>query len=556
MTESDDAVRWVEATIGGMSLERKIAQMITVEISGGYVSEGDPRMLTWSRLVRDLGVGGLVAYGGTPHELARLLNRFQREAAVPLLISADFEAGPGQQIAGASEFPGDMALSAAGSEDLAYRVARISAREGRAMGIHLTYSPVVDVSMRPENPAESVRSFGGDIDLLGRMTRAYVRGYRENGMLTTAKHFPGRGDVAKMPEHPWFTLIDKSAAAVEAQEFRAFRYAIEAGVDFVMTEHVAVPSVTGGSDLPASVEQKLATVWLRERLGFQGILSSDDLWYDAVCARFGAEEVALMAVKAGHDILLKPKDPFAVTARLREAVRGGQIAESRIDESVRRILLCKARLGIHKDRYTDESLVSSVVGIPEHLAVIREVAERSLTLLKNVGVLPIPPARLESLVNISIQKTEADPSPTTLAARLAAAFPGSRSFTFRPDTDSTVHEAALRAATGAGIVTLSLFVQRDRLGDAAPLRARDRELIERIARAKPGAVIAMSYGNPHLLRILDAVPAFVVGYGEKGWFGNQEVYFDAFIRLLKGEMEAHGKLPVHVSADYPIGTGA
>ncbi len=197
------------------------------------------------------------------------------------------------------------------------------------MGVHLTYTPVCDIAWDPDNPAESVRSFGGDLDLLGRMVRAYVRGYHENGMLTSAKHFPGRGDVANMPQNPGWAWIDKPAAEVESQEFRAFKLGIDAGVDFVMTEHIAVPSVADGSDLPASVERKLVTGWLKGKLGFQGVVTSDDLWYDHVAARFGAEEVAVRAFEAGHDVILKPKDPVATIAALAAAVRSGRIPESR-----------------------------------------------------------------------------------------------------------------------------------------------------------------------------------------------------------------------------------
>lgn len=192
------------------------------------------------------------------------------------------------------------------------------------MGFHLTYSPVVDISVRPENPAESVRSFSGDLGLLGRMVRAYVRGYQENGMLTTAKHFPGRGDTEPFPNYPGFSTINKPAKEVEEQEFRAFKHAIDAGVTFVMSEHIAVPSVTDGSDLPASVEKKLATEWLRDKLGFKGILTTDDLWYDQVIKRFGPVEVAIKAIVAGHDIILKPKDPSETIQGLVAAVKSGR----------------------------------------------------------------------------------------------------------------------------------------------------------------------------------------------------------------------------------------
>ncbi|MGB7296782.1 MAG: glycoside hydrolase family 3 N-terminal domain-containing protein, partial [Candidatus Aminicenantales bacterium] len=395
----DEAVEWADRTLAGLTLEKKIGQMICSDITGGYITDSDPRLERWVRLARDQGVGMFVLYGGTPGDVAHLLNRLQREAVLPILIAADFEGGPGQQVTGASEFPANMAFAAAGSEDLMYQAAKIGATEGRAMGIHLTYTPVVDISVRPDNPAESVRSFGGDLDLLGRMVRAYVRGYTENGMLTSAKHFPGRGDVEPMPDFPAFSYIKKPAADVEAQEFRAFKLAVDAGVTFIMTEHIAVPSVADGSRLPASVEKKLATDWIRDRLGFKGILTTDDLWYDQVISRFGPEDVTVKAVLAGHDIILKPKDPAAAIRRLVEAVRSGEIGQERIDESVHKLLYWKARLNLHKNRFVDEEEVNALVGTPEHLAVVQKVADESMTLLKNDGVLPIKPGKLAKVVN-------------------------------------------------------------------------------------------------------------------------------------------------------------
>ncbi len=551
----DKARKWADETLAGLTLKEKIGQMICTDITGGYIAEDDPRLKQWVRFARDYGVGGFVLYGGTPHDVAHLLNRLQREAELPLLMSVDFEGGPGQQVSGASEFPANMAFAAARSEALMIEAAKVGAIEGRAMGFHLTYTPVVDVSLRPENPAESVRSFGGDLDLLGRMVRAYVKGYQENGMLTTAKHFPGRGDAEPLPNFPGFSYIDKPAIEVERQEFRAFKHAIDAGVTFVMSEHIAVPSVTDGSELPASVEQKLATGWLRDRLGFKGILTTDDLWYDHVIKRFGPVEVAIKAIEAGHDVILKPKDPIATIQGVAAAVRSGRIAESRIDRSVRKLLYWKARLNLHKDRFVDEERVNALVGIPAHLAVVQKIADQSLTLLKNEGILPLKSGKLGSLVNICVQKYEFDPSPSALAAKLEAAIPGVRSFILRSDMDPVLYDKIWPEVSEADLVILSLFVQRDRAGDPAPLRPRDLAFIDKIIAAKPKAVIAMSYGNPHLIRKIGKVPVFLVGYGEGGWYGNQTVYFDSFIKLIQGRLKPQGKLPVRVSDRYPIGSG-
>jgi beta-N-acetylhexosaminidase len=552
---SNDAAAWAKKTLAGLSLDKKIGQIICSDLVGGYVAEGDPKLEQWVRLARDYGLGMFVFYGGTPRDVAHLLNRLQREAEIPILMAADFEGGPGQQVTGASEFPANMAFSAAGSEDLVYRAASAAAVEGRAMGIHLTYTPVSDIAWRPGNPAEGVRSFGGDLELLGRMVRAYVRGYHDNGMLTTAKHFPGRGDVEAMPSSPLWSWINKPAADVEAQEFKAFKLAIDAGVDFVMTEHIAVPSVTEGSELPASVEKKLATGWLRDKLGFKGILTTDDLWYDHVVERFGKEEVAIRAFEAGHDIILKPKDPAATIKALADAVRSGRLSERRVDEAALKLLTLKARLGLHKNRFVDESRVGEFVGTPEHLALVQEAADRSLTLLKNDGVFPVAPARLAKMVNINVQKIDGDPSPAALSAKLAAAFPGIQNFSLRPDMDPVYYDTVWKAVQDSELVILSLFVPRTRLGDATPFREADLAFLQTVIAAKPKAVVAMAYGNPHLIRKIPAVAAYLIGYGEKGWFGNQTVYFETFINTLKGEHEPSGRLPVRISDEYPIGSG-
>jgi beta-N-acetylhexosaminidase len=195
------------------------------------------------------------------------------------------------------------------------------------------------------------------------------------------------------------------------------------------------------------------------------------------------------------------------------------------------------------------------VGTPAHLALVQRVADESLTLLKNDGVLPLSAARPARMVNISVQKLEADPAPAALAARLAAAFPGIQSFTLRPNMDAAYYDKILPAVNAADLIVLSLFVQRDRLGEAAPFREADIAFINKVVAAKPKAVVAVSYGNPQLIRKIESVPAFLVGYGEKAWFGNQAVYFDSFIKLLQGELKPRGKLPVKVNDRFPLGAG-
>ncbi len=560
-TESSDqkkngeAEAWAGKTLAGLSLEKKAAQLVCTDISGLYIPEDDPRFKSWIKLAGQYGIGGFVLYGGTPQNVVNLLNRLQKEAEIPLLISADFEGGPGQQVAGASEFPGNMAFAAAGDEALMYEAAKIMAEEGRAMGIHLTYTPVTDVSLSPENPQESVRSFGGDSNLNGRLLKAYVKGFHEVGMLTTAKHFPGRGDMKALPEYPGFNYLAGPAVSIRDNEFRAFQYAVDAGVDFIMTEHLAVPSVTEGSLLPSSVEPRLVTGIIRNQLNFKGIITTDDLWYDYVIARFGAEEVAIKALEAGHDIVLKPKDPIETIQAIVAAVKSGRITEARLNQSVYKLLVIKAKLGLQKSRMVDPGRVAQVVGTIDHQKIVQQVADRSVTLLRNDGVFPLKSWDPRKAIHISIQKDDDMPAVKDLFLRMTAAFEGITNFVLKPGLGEPVYQEIIKAASRADHVILSFFVQRTRHGDPAPLRDQDLKLIQQLIASKPGKVIAMSFGNPHLIRKMTNIPAFLTGYGESGWYGNQPVYFDSFIRILKGELNPTGKLPLLVSEDFPIGFG-
>lgn len=554
LASTEEAEKWTDRVLQSLTLEKKVGQLVCEQMRGEYVAEDNPRFAHLLRLIKGFGVGGFVLYGGTPHDTARVLNRLQKESELPLLISADFEGGPGQQIAGATEFPANMALAAIGSEDLAYQVGRIGAIEGRAMGIHLTYSPVVDIQTEPENPVLGVRSFGADVELLGRMAGAYIRGYQEYGMLATAKHYPGRGDVELIPGTE-FTINRKPADRVEAEDLAAFRKAIEAGVAFIMSEHIAVPSLTGGSDLPASVEKTLATHWLREKLGFEGVLTTDDMWYEKMVKRFGVVEACVMAIQAGHDVILKPADAIEAIKGIIEAVRTGQIAEERINQAARKILTWKARLNLHRQRFVDENKVARLVGVAEHLRVAREVADRSLTLLKNDLFFPVSSRDLGKIVHLSLQKKDVDPGPSSVAVKLKAAFPKIESFFLQPHTSDAYYKEAMDAVTKADTVVISLFVPRTVYKDNGVLTEKDQSFFDKIMTLKPESTVVMSYGNPYHADRFAKATAFLVGYGEGGFYGNQLIYADSFIKLLRGEIAPRGKLPVKVSDRFPYRSG-
>lgn len=540
---------WVRAAIGKLSLRQKLGQLLTVPLNGDSLDLGGEELERAVSLVREHGVGAFVLYGGVPSRVVAALNRLQSESLLPLLFSADFEGGPGQVIKGATEFPPNMAFGAAGSAELMYEAATVYAKEGRALGIHLTYAPVVDISLNPSNPAESGRSFGANLDLLDKLVSAYVKGCHDQGLLTTAKHFPGRGNCVPVPGRSGWIMLDKDQAALEENEFRAFQSAIRAGVDFVMTEHIAIPSLTGGSDEPASVEPLITKDWLRNRLGFQGVITSDDLWYDHVITRYGAEEVVARSLEAGHDAILKPRDPIASIEFLVTAVESGRIPVATIDGALERILRAKASIGLndYRQRFVDPGNAERIVGCVQHRQLARRVADLSVTTLRGDDDWldrVVERATKSRKVNINIFKDSTDPGPIKLNAALQETFPDFLSIDLGPSASPADRAFVLDSVQQGDLVILSLFVQRDKYGDPSPLREVDRILLQSLARTHPTHLVAMSYGNPHILsKLPDTIPCWL-GYGERSWFGNQEVYFESFIDLLLGRLKPSGRLPI------------
>ena len=271
----------------------------------------------------------------------------QNWANFPLLIAADIEEGVGQRFAGATWFPPPMALAAIAKKNLplakqlAKQMGTVTAQEALAIGINWILSPVVDVNNNPENPVINVRAFGDTPEIVSCLANAFIEGAKDYAVLTTAKHFPGHGDTAS-DSHLNLPTIPQPASRLAAVELPPFQQAIAAEVDSIMTAHLLIPAWDG--ERPATLSPPILTGQLRQNLGFTGLIVTDALIMGGVANFASPEEVAVMAVEAGADILLMPPDPEAAIAAVFDAVKSGRITEARIDESVRRIWQAKQKL--------------------------------------------------------------------------------------------------------------------------------------------------------------------------------------------------------------------
>jgi beta-N-acetylhexosaminidase len=266
--------RWVSSTLAALSLHEKAAQMVMVAATGYPRNERSETARELVAAVRDQGVGGVVLMRSEVDTIPRLLNELQAEAPIPLLVAMDMERSLAFRAQrGSVDLPYAMAVGATGSEDAARFLGEVTAREGRALGIHWVFAPVVDVNNNPANPVINLRSFGESPQLVGRLGAAFVRGARSGGMLSSAKHFPGHGDTG-VDSHLALPAITGDRQRLETVEWPPFRAAIAAGVDSVMVGHLAVPALDP-SGRPATLSPELNARILRDEMGFEGLIVTD-----------------------------------------------------------------------------------------------------------------------------------------------------------------------------------------------------------------------------------------------------------------------------------------
>ena len=246
--------RWIDRTLASLTLRAKIGQLIMPWVGGDYTAVGSEEFEQVRKWVQDDGVGGLVLSIGLPLSYAAKLNELQVRARVPLLIASDMENGPGMRLGniyalpsllpqgGGTVFPPVMALGATGSDDLAYKLGQVLGTEARAIGVHMVFGPVLDVNSNPLNPIINTRSFGENPELVSRLARAYIRGARSEGLMSTGKHFPGHGDT-DVDSHLDLPTIHADRAHLDSVDLPPFRAAVGEGIDAIMTAHIAVVGV-------------------------------------------------------------------------------------------------------------------------------------------------------------------------------------------------------------------------------------------------------------------------------------------------------------------------
>ena len=516
---------------------------------------------TAAELIAKYHVGGIIYFAWAhntrdPHQIADLSNGIQRASlekprGLPVLISTDQEHGIVARVGKpATLLPGAMALGAGRSRSDARRAGQIGGAELRAMGIRQDYAPVADVNVNPANPVIGVRSFGADPRAVAALVAAQVKGYPGSRVAATAKHFPGHGDT-ETDSHYGFPVIEHTEAQWAELDAPPFRAAIAAGIDSIMTAHIMVPALDPSGD-PATLSRPILTGILRERLGYDGVVVTDSLGMEGVRTKYGDDRVPVLALKAGVDQLLNPPKLDVAWNAVLAAVRGGELTEARLDESILRVLRLKAKLGLLKDPYVSHRGVDRVVGIPAHLRAADRIADGTTTLLVNSGGL-LPLSRRTHRKVLVVGADPASPSGTTgpPTTVLAGAL-----------TELGFTATALSTGTAPSAAVIAQAVAAARDADAVVVgtynvtaTSSQRTLVgELLATGRP--LVAAAIRNPYDVSQLTSVQAYLATYS---W---TDAELRAAARVIAGRIEPAGRLPVPVQrADdpdrvlYPIGHG-
>lgn len=357
-----------------MNLSEKIGQLIIPRLD-----LHDPKAdLSYAEyLIKEFHIGSFIVFGGEVGRVVGTLNHLQSISKDPILFSADLERGLGQQVKGATDFPYFMGLAEAaksGSADLIYDVARITAIESRAVGIHQNFSPVMDINNNRENPIINIRSFGDSAETVTSCGSRYIKGLQENGMVATAKHFPGHGDT-KVDSHEDLPVLPHSTERLEQLEFQPFRHAIEAGVDAIMAGHISVPSLEP-SGLPATMSKNILTDLIRTQWKFNGLIVTDAMMMGAIVNRFSEKEAITKVFEAGADQILIPVNIENACRIINDLVKNNSEASAKLDKSVERILKTKRKLGLFENRFTEPQNAAKIVGCEKHRGFAQKVTKQ------------------------------------------------------------------------------------------------------------------------------------------------------------------------------------
>lgn len=386
LDDLENQQKWVDSVYNSLTLEQRVGQLFMVDL---FSSDPKANIDRIQRLITEHHIGGVIFSRGGPGRQAKITNKFQKASKVPLMIAMDAEWGLAMRLDSTFAFPWNMTLGAIEDSQLIYRVGKRIGEHNKRMGVHINFAPVVDINTNPNNPIIGNRSFGEDKNNVTIKSAAFMQGMQSAGVLANAKHFPGHGDT-DLDSHKTLPTISFSKQRIDSIELYPYRHLFSRGLASVMVAHLNVPALEPRQNFPSTLSKPIVTELLKEQMGFQGLIFTDALNMKGVSNHTTPGEVDLAAFKAGNDVLLISENVPRAISLIVNSYNNGEITEERLAHSVKKILMAKYKVGLHKYKPIELKNLHKDLITPYDHQLYEELIENAVTIVKNSNaVLPI-----------------------------------------------------------------------------------------------------------------------------------------------------------------------
>ena len=520
---------WVDKTYNSLSQDEKLGQLFIVAL---YTNKGEEFINQIRNIVKNDKIGGLILMQDDAAREINLVNEFQSQSKVPLMIGMDAEWGVFQRIAKAHKYPWAITLGAIQDKNLITEMSAKIAEDCKRMGVNWDFAPVVDVNTNPNNPIIGNRSFGSDVNNVVNSALAYSNGLQDNRILAAIKHFPGHGDTDK-DSHLDLPVVPHNLERLEKIEIAPFKALMNKGIGGVMVAHLYVPSLENEKGIPASVSKKIVTGLLKEKLGYKGLIITDALNMGAVANKFKAGELDAMAFKAGNDLMLFSQDVATGKKLIQKAIDNGEIQQNRVEESVKKILLTKYYLGLNQYNNINTANVNEDLNNASHSALVQKMYANALTLIKDDKKL-LPLDCKETYYYVPLEEAPYETFLNQLNLGTTVIFKNSNEINTIPANSKVI-----------------VGFHKDNSTAYKPYKISDASKKILSDLTKNQNVILDVFGSPYALKDIDIskVSTVLVSYE------NNDDSMKATANVILGQTKIWGRLPVLVNDQLKFGLG-
>ena len=541
-TSTQAAQHWVDSVMNSLTLREKIAQLFMV---AAYSNRDQEHVDEIMELVTEQRIGGLCFFQGGPVRQANLTNQYQQAANVPLLISMDAEWGLGMRLDSAISYPRQMMLGAMADNRLIYHMGADIAKQLKRLGVHINFAPVIDVNNNPQNPVINTRAFGEEREAVTQKGLAYMLGLQDNGVLASAKHFPGHGDT-DTDSHKDLPFLNHSRERIDSLELYPFSKLIQNGVASVMVGHMEIPALEREKRLASSLSKNIVTNLLSHELGFNGLVITDALNMKGVSEYYKPVELNYLALEAGNDIILFPSEVKESISKIEKEVKRGRFPKEEIERRCRKVIEAKYRVGLNRyEPIQTQSLVSDINQTSSEL-IIRQIAEQAVTVLANKNDI-IPLRNIDSL---NIAYLEIGKGQGESFAKQMDLYAPVTTIPVDPEASKSDLRDLYFSLSPFNLVVVGYHAVSSRPKDDFGVSPELAEFISRVSNHKK-TIVAL-FGSPYALSKLTDTHTFesiVVSYD------NSPITQSITAQLLFGGVTVNGKLPVTASPFFAQGDG-